>query len=245
MVPPITARKAHTAAPEGGGSARSGWLVAAEAAALAAFAVLLTAHAARTLRLLEGPGDAAALAVAALAALLAADLGSGLVHWICDSFFHVTTPLIGPAVIAPFREHHTDPLAITRRGFAEVNSSNCAVMLPPLALACWAAPPAAGSLTGLLGAGFLLFVAPAVLLTNQIHQWAHRAAVPRPVRWAQRRRLILPPAEHARHHEGGATVAYCITTGWLNRPLDRSGLLPALARMARPGRGRFPTLGRA
>ena len=74
-------------------------------------------------------------------AYAAADWASGLAHWSCDTFFEEDTPLVGPAVIQPFREHHRDPLAMTRHGFLELNGSNCLRMVVPLAVAVWLCPP--------------------------------------------------------------------------------------------------------
>src|SRR5689334_6658220 len=58
---------------------------------------------------------------AVLLGYLAADLVSGLVHWAADTWGSTDLPVIGPAVLAPFREHHRDQLAITRHGFVETN----------------------------------------------------------------------------------------------------------------------------
>jgi len=52
----------------------------------------------------------AALIGAALLGAVAADLASGVVHWACDTFFAEDTPVIGRALIFPFREDHRDPL---------------------------------------------------------------------------------------------------------------------------------------
>jgi ubiquitin-conjugating enzyme E2 variant len=164
---------------------------------------------------IDGPPDQAMVALAVVAGVLACDLAAGVVHWACDRFFNETTPILGRALIAPFREHHDDPLAMTRRGFLAVNSSNWFVMLPVLVYA------AACDAAAVFAQAFVLGFATAVLLTNQFHKWAHARTVPLLVRWLQRAHLILPPHVHARHHRGGHTRAYCVTGGWLNPVLDR------------------------
>jgi ubiquitin-conjugating enzyme E2 variant len=208
--------------------------VAFEIATVPVFVALLAGHADRTLDAVNGPHGLAIVLIAAIAAVLFTDLASGVVHWWCDTFFDERTPVIGPAVIFPFREHHRDPLAITRRGFFQVNHSNCLVMLPLLAAAWWWAWPSSDAPVAIFGAAFLLVLAPAVSMTNQIHQWAHAPAVPRAVRWAQGRHLLLDPRRHEHHHTPEAAAAYCITTGWLNPLVDRLGILPAIERALRP-----------
>jgi len=178
-----------------------------EIASIAAFLVLAAAQLAR----LE-PGWM--LVGAALAAWMTADLLSGLVHWALDSFGSVRTPLVGPAFIRPFREHHADALAITRHDFVETNGASCLGALP-LLLGAGAAP--AGPLHA-----FLVFTAMGALAANQCHKWAHLApaGVPAAARALQRLRLILPPAGHARHHQAPFDRDYCTASGWLNRPLN-------------------------
>ncbi len=169
----------------------------------------------------DGAADLAVALAAGVAGILAADFASGVVHWACDTFFVEDTPVIGPALIAPFREHHRDPLAMTHRTFLDVNSSNWFAMLPILAWVAWRDVALAGASPALFWHGFLLTFAPATLLTNQFHQWAHTPEPPRLVRWLQRARLVLSPETHARHHAVGHGSAYCVTGGWLNPPLDR------------------------
>jgi hypothetical protein len=214
--------------------------VLGELAAVAACAGLLAPLAARTAAAIRVPGDLPLALGAALLGCLAADLVSGLVHWLCDTFFSEDTPLVGRALIRPFREHHRDPLAITRRAFLEVNGSNCLATLPLLALAVRSGGAGSDDPARLFAHVFLVVFAPAVCLTNQLHKWAHAPAAPRAVRLAQRLRLVLAPAHHARHH-GAAGRAFCVTTGWLNPLLDRLEVLPRLERTLRalappPGR---------
>ena len=164
------------------------------------------------------------LAVAPIA-YLAADLASGLVHWMCDTFFEEDSPLIGRLLIAPFREHHRDPMAIVRHGFLELNGNNCLALLPLLLF--FRRQQNGSEPASVLADGFLFFFSLAVLATNQFHQWAHAASVPRAVRWLQDYRLILAPARHAIHHREYRS-AYCITTGWMNSLLDRLSCFPHL-----------------
>jgi hypothetical protein len=96
---------------------------------------------------------------------------------------------------------------------------------------------AAGALNDRGDAGFaesfLVFLSIAVMATNQLHKWAHADRVPRAVVWLQRKRLILPPDHHARHHAPPYAGAYCVTTGWLNHILDPLAFFPRLEGLAR------------
>jgi plasmanylethanolamine desaturase len=206
------------------------WLVAGEIAAVVACTALVVPLARRTGVAVHELGDALVLAVGALTGYLLADLASGVVHWLCDTFLAEDTPVIGRALIAPFREHHRDPLMITRRGFLEVNGSSCLAVLPLLAWASRQSTPAGAEAVALLRDGFCLAAALGALLTNQFHKWAHAPTVVRPVRWAQRARLVLAPEQHARHHAAGAARAYCVTAGWLNPLLDGLGVFSGLER---------------
>ena len=161
------------------------------------------------------------------------DLLAGLVHWACDRFFTDKTPVLGPALIAPFREHHLDPLAMTRRGFLDVNGSNCFAVLPVLAYVAWRDVSIEDDAWALLSHAFLLTLASAAVVTNQLHKWAHAPDVPVLVRWLQRAHLVLPPEAHARHHTGAHRAAYCVTGGWLNPVLDRVDFFGRLERVLR------------
>jgi len=169
----------------------------------------------------------AALGGAALG-WLAADFGSGLVHWLCDRFGDERTPLVGPLVIAPFREHHVDPQILARKDFYAATSSNAWIALALLGLWLWLGDGEPGPERACAGS-FALTLAAAVFLTNTFHQWAHQAEPPRAARWLQRLHLAIPPERHALHHVGGDT-AYCVTTGWCNPTLDRWRFFPRLER---------------
>ena len=161
----------------------------------------------------EATAPARAVAIAALTGYVTADFMSGLVHWIFDTWGTERTPLIGQGFIRPFREHHTDPLSITRHDFVATNGNTFMASLPLLAAAC--AMPLT-STPRIVVAVFLLALLFGLLATNQIHKWAHTENPGRIIALLQRCRLILTPQHHRVHHVAPYATHYCITTGWLN-----------------------------
>lgn len=151
--------------------------------------------------------------LAALIGWLMADLLSGLAHWAGDSFGSEQTPLLGAALIRPFREHHSDPRAMTRHDFIEVNGASCLGCLPILFIMLFF------SLNSFIHS-ILVFSCLGILLANQCHKWAHTQSPPAFVRTLQRLRLILRAEEHRLHHRSPYNRHYCTASGWLNRPLD-------------------------
>src|SRR5688572_27307355 len=135
--------------------------------------------------------EAGYVPLAALLGWILADLFSGLVHWSLDTFGSVRTPVVGPAFIRPFREHHADPQGMTRHDFIEVNGASCLGCLPFLFLSL--------QLNGMVHA-IVVFACLGILLTNQCHKWAHMDKPPALVGLLQRMRLILRAKEHRLHH---------------------------------------------
>lgn len=154
-----------------------------------------------------------------LFALLTADFVSGLVHFLADTYCTEETPFLGPKLIAPFREHHRDPLAITRHDFVEANGDNCLVTL--LVLVPYDLLSAGHSATSALVALYVGIFSFAILMTSVVHGWAHMDSPPPLARWLMKMRLSISREHHASHHRGTFQTHYCITTGWLNGPLDR------------------------
>lgn len=159
----------------------------------------------------------ACTATSCLVGLLAADFASGFVHWAADNWGHPDWPVLGAGFIRPFRHHHVDPKDITRHPFLELNGNNCIVSLPLFYAANRSLT--LGGASGLLLAAFWLFLAIWVLGTNQFHAWAHTDTPPKFARALQRAGLILSTPHHEVHHTRPHNGNYCITTGWLNRPL--------------------------
>lgn len=159
-----------------------------------------------------------------------ADFASGVVHWFGDRFFHETTPVLGRVLIRPFREHHGDPLALTRHGFLELSGNSVLPCLPALLVASAAVDLWPASLVARAAALVLLWGTLGALAANHAHKWAHAARVPRPVCWLQRHHLLLRPEQHRQHHGGAHDRAYCVATGWLNPILDRAGVFARIER---------------
>jgi plasmanylethanolamine desaturase len=178
-----------------------------------------------------------ALAVGFIAGFTAADVVSGVVHWFCDRYSHPRARLIGPILIAPFREHHRDPAALARHGLLECNGNNCLAATPLLVLAWWSlAPPTGRDALTALQTGVASGLALTLCASNQVHAWAHAPNPPRLVRALQRAQVLLAPEHHAVHHRGGR--AYAVVCGWSNAWLDV--VLPRVERVltalgARPG----------
>lgn len=171
-------------------------------------------------------------------AFIGADFLSGLVHWAGDTWCSPTTPIIGPSLVRPFREHHVDQEAITRHDFVETNGNNCLVSMPGV-VASLLIPLDKGWL-GIFLSVFFLALVFWVLMTNQFHKWAHLRSPPAVIGWLQRLHLILPPAHHAVHHAAPFNKYYCITVGWLNWPLMAIRFYPVLERIISALTGAIP-----
>jgi hypothetical protein len=184
------------------------------------------------------------LLVAALAfGFILADFIGGFVHWLGDTWGSTDMPILGKALIRPFREHHVDEKAITRHDYIETNGANCMVAVPvalmlvclPLDIEGWVAP----ALFTVASLGSMIFW---VMMTNQIHKWSHldEAETPAVLKVLQRLHLVLPPGHHQIHHTAPFDTYYCITTGWLNWPLAKIGFYRHLERLVTATLGLIP-----
>ncbi len=152
--------------------------------------------------------------------ILAADFGSGLVHWSADTWGSDDLPLVGHRLLVPFRVHHVNPDDFLRRSFIDVNGD--VAFIGACVLAVLVSLPLTTSrdaVVAMFGLGFC----GVGMLTNQIHQWAHMPSPPAVVRLLQDCGLILGRSGHAAHHARPYDASYCITTGWCNRPLEAIG----------------------
>ena len=174
---------------------------------------------------------------AAMTGFLAADFISGFVHWMCDTWGRLDMPVVGKALLRPFREHHVNPKAITEHDFIETNGLNCWISTPGILLIAFVSPIGPWSFFGLATMMFTLLF---VLLTNQAHKWAHMDTPPGYIAFLQRMGLLLPPGHHSVHHTQPFNRYYCITVGWLNRPLQYVQFFQTLERIITATTGAMP-----
>ena len=170
--------------------------------------------------------------LALIAGYLAADLASGMVHFLADNFGSPDTPFIGPSFVLPFRQHHVDPMGLTRHNFWDANASNALVCLPVLIPVVVFTPITSSSL-GYIAGVFSFVMLTAVFLTNQTHKWAHMDKVPPVVRWMQNAGLILSKSHHDVHHKSPFNTHYCITVGAWNRMFEKLHAFDWLERIIR------------
>jgi len=204
--------------------ARPRWVPFVEIAGILTCSALWLTVASRLVNRQLAWSDLTYLIIATVLGIFLADAASGVAHWFCDTFFEETTPLIGPLMIAAFREHHRDPLAMTRHGFLELNGSNCLALTPVLATGWWLGAGETLTETAVFGHSVLLSFSFTVTATNQFHRWAHDPAPPWFARLLQRLGLALSPEHHSKHHAPPHRSAYCVTNGWVNGFADRFGV---------------------
>jgi len=150
-----------------------------------------------------------------IATILLVDFGSGVIHWMEDTFWTEKTPVIGNRIIKPNVLHHTNGYAFVRNSW--FHSSRDLLYAGGILLAiCW--------VTGFLSWHVYLSVF-LMVNANQIHKWSHsnQARVPVVVKILQKLRILQTPRHHANHHKGEKNTHYCVITDFMNPILDRLG----------------------
>jgi len=165
-----------------------------------------------------------ALIFGIFAGMITTDFSSGVLHWACDTWGSVDLPIIGKNFLRTFREHHIDPIAITRHDFIETNGDNFMVAIIPAAWVTYKCIKSNGDTLlqqEYAWYSYLVLFSLFISLTNQIHKWSHiYTGLPKWVQFLQDYHVILPRQHHRFHHISPHETYFCITTGWLNRPLE-------------------------
>ena len=123
----------------------------------------------------------------------------------------------------PFREHHVDPTAFTRRDFIVTWGDACMVSAPFMSTVVYLLCSTEGQQIKEIHAIFWMFTIGIIVAAanNQTHKWAHtHTGNPKWVSWLQNMHIILPKAHHHLHHTPPHTINYCTVTGWANYPLE-------------------------
>ncbi len=194
--------------------------------------IILTVWVGVSLARLVTAGWWLAVLIALPLGVAAVDLLSGVVHWACDRFGDASTPLVGSLLIRAFREHHVDPRQMVEHDWIETNGEPCFFAALFLAALAFLAPNVQSEL-GAAAVTLVWTMAAVGSWANQVHKWAHMSEPPRLARFLQRVGLALRPDEHACHHQAAHDSGYCISTGWMNPLLDRTGLWSWLERSLR------------
>jgi len=163
------------------------------------------------------------IVLSAIAGICSADMVSGLVHWAADTWGTVEFPVLGPGLLRPFREHHIDPTSICRHDFIETNGDCFSACVLPLCYSVYKfftyTPEQIAETYNV--EMYVFFLACFVTMTNEFHKWSHTYfGLPKWITTLQDYHIILPRIHHRQHHVSPHEVNYCITTGWLNPPLE-------------------------
>lgn len=154
---------------------------------------------------------------------VAADFGSGVLHWSVDNYGNGRTPVMGN-IIAAFQGHHTAPWTITQREFCNNVHKLCYPFgIPTVAAINFIAPNPGVSL-------FFTIFCMLEIMSQEFHKWSHTTPkeVPAVVNQLQKIGLTIGRAPHAKHHTAPFEGKYCIVSGFCNERLDQSGFFRRL-----------------
>jgi hypothetical protein len=208
---------------------RPAWLPFLEAGGVAIWVFFWASF---VVRISNGPSlGPIPLLLAVFLGIIVSDFISGFLHWFFDTFLEVTTPIIGAHLVGPFREHHHDPLLMTRHSLLEQVGNSCIAFHPLFLIVWWLGPVAPQSQGGVFGYWFLLSYGFFLTAANVLHSWAHDPAAPRFARRLQAWDLIVSPEHHQPHHVPPHRTTYCVTTGWANYFTDRFSVFRYLERV--------------
>ncbi|MFT5301242.1 MAG: hypothetical protein ACI87E_003652 [Mariniblastus sp.] len=143
--------------------------------------------------------------------LWAADMITGLFHWLEDTYCLDSMPLIGNFICEPNIEHHLDPQLMVRTGnFLSRNWFQFSI--------------GGGIFAGLWLIGFAnVYTLATVLMAsfgNEVHRWNHMSKSGRIVSFLKDTGLIQMQRQHSLHHRPPHNRYYCVLTSQVNAVLE-------------------------
>jgi len=156
---------------------------------------------------------------------LAADFGSGVLHWSVDNYGNGRTPIMGN-IIAAFQGHHSAPWTITYRGFANNVHKLCIPFgVPTVAAITYLAGPE----NPMVSLFFSVFCFTEIM-SQEFHKWSHQTKkeVPGWVNTLQDVGVTIGRPQHNKHHIAPYDGNYCIVSGLCNKLMDESGFFRRL-----------------
>merc|ERR1712194_95052 len=156
---------------------------------------------------------------------LAADFGSGVLHWSVDNYGNGRTPIMGN-IIAAFQGHHSAPWTITYRGFANNVHKLCIPFgVPTVAAITYLAGPE----NPMVSLFFSVFCFTEIM-SQEFHKWSRQTKkeVPGWVNTLQDVGVTIGRPQHNKHHIAPYDGNYCIVSGLCNKLMDESGFFRRL-----------------
>ncbi len=169
--------------------------------------------------------------------LLLADLYSGFVHWLFDTWFD---EIWCERLISIAREHHLFPQHIIGYGFRDYVSFSCwptVLVFAPIGLVLMALAPSAATFDA---TAVCLLVSVIMFFGTYAHRLGHKRADTAVGRFLQDHHLLMSPRHHGVHHGGNHDIRYCVVNGWANHVCDRIGFWRGLEALVTLTTGAVP-----
>ncbi len=149
-----------------------------------------------------------------LSAVVAADLLTGIVHWLEDTYGNPNTKFlgIGKHIVIPNLVHHIKPRELTNGNwFSRIWTSMVFLLILLLVLVSLG-----------MANSFIYLTFAIAMWGNEIHCWSHRTPKEngKIIIFLQRCYIIQSPKQHAKHHFSPYASNFCAITPYVNPILE-------------------------
>ncbi len=149
-----------------------------------------------------------------LSAVVAADLLTGIVHWLEDTYGNPNTKFlgIGKHIVIPNLVHHIKPRELTNGNwFSRIWTSMVFLLILLLVLVSLG-----------MANSFIYLTFAIAMWGNEIHCWSHRTPKEngKIITFLQRCYIIQSPKQHAKHHFSPYASNFCAITPYVNPILE-------------------------